>query len=102
MTACKSNLKNIGTALEMYATDYEGKYPKNLDQLKPNYLKTIPQCYAAGEVTYKAEFGPKAPGNSKQFEDYFLLRCDGENHSDVNVAGGYPRFDSEVGLIERP
>jgi hypothetical protein len=23
-TACKSNLKNIGTAMEMYSTDYDG------------------------------------------------------------------------------
>ena len=27
LTACKSNLKNIGTAMEMYSTDWGGKYP---------------------------------------------------------------------------
>ena len=27
LTACKSNLKNIGTALEMYSTDHAGRYP---------------------------------------------------------------------------
>ena len=25
LTACKSNLKNIGTAMEMYSTDWSGK-----------------------------------------------------------------------------
>ena len=27
LTACKSNLKNIATALEMYSTDNSGQYP---------------------------------------------------------------------------
>ena len=27
LTACKSNLKNIGTAMEKYSTDWGGKYP---------------------------------------------------------------------------
>ena len=44
LTQCKSNLKNIGTALEMYSTDYEGKYPSGLSSLVPNYLKAIPDC----------------------------------------------------------
>jgi hypothetical protein len=42
LTATKSNLKNMGTALEMYSTDHKGAYPATLDELTPNYLKTIP------------------------------------------------------------
>jgi Tfp pilus assembly protein PilE len=52
-SACPSNLKNIGTAFEMYSTDYAGEYPKELDLIVPNYLKTIPECPAAGRVTYR-------------------------------------------------
>ena len=51
-TACKSNCKNIGTALEMYSTDWEGKYPSDMASLIPNYLKVIPECPAAGTDTY--------------------------------------------------
>lgn len=29
LTACKSNLKNIGTALEMYSTDYDAGTPRH-------------------------------------------------------------------------
>lgn len=43
MMACKSNLKNIGTALEMYSTDH-GAYPRELTELTPTYLKTVPTC----------------------------------------------------------
>jgi len=54
-SACKSNLKNIATALEMYATDNRGRYPTGLDQLlqpPTPYLKQIPTCPAAGRSTY--------------------------------------------------
>ena len=55
LTACKSNLKNIGTAAEMYSTDWEGRYPNSLALLTPNYLQTIPECPPARRVTYEYE-----------------------------------------------
>ena len=36
LTACKSNLKNFGTALEMYATDHSGRMPPSAALLTPN------------------------------------------------------------------
>ena len=54
VTACKSNLKNIATALEMYSTDYGGRFPTAIASggaLTPNYLRTLPTCPAAGSVT---------------------------------------------------
>lgn len=56
-TQCKTNMKNIGTAMEMYSTDFAGRYPRpdhpsryvgtaSLRELTPNYLKTIPSCPA--------------------------------------------------------
>ena len=56
LTACKSNLKNIGTALEMYSTDYGGHYPSSTASLVPNYLKTFPHCPTAGRNTYSASY----------------------------------------------
>ena len=101
LTACKSNLKNIGTAMEMYSTDWSGRYPRNLDTLTPNYLKTIPECRNAHRVTYKADFGLGAPFNSEGFQDYYYIECSGRNHDDVNVPVDYPKYDGITGLIER-
>ena len=44
MSACTANLKNQGTALEMYATDYDGLYPSSLHALSPDYLRRLPTC----------------------------------------------------------
>ena len=56
LTACKSNLKNIGTACAMYAADNKGQFPRSLWLLTPNYLKSIPTCPAAGRDTYTGRF----------------------------------------------
>ncbi len=56
LTACKSNLKNFGTALEMYAYDHAGRYPSSATQLTPNYLKTLPKCPTAGRDTYSSTY----------------------------------------------
>ena len=102
LTACKSNLKNIGTAMEMYSTDWSGKYPtaSGLAGLAPNYLKTIPECPAAGSATYTALFS--AALNTAGFQDYYYISCNGGNHTAVSVSGNYPAYDGIQGLIERP
>ena len=101
LTACKSNLKNIGTALEMYSTDWSGQYPRNLAALTPNYLKTIPDCPRAGRVTYRLTVGLNVPSNSGPFQDYYLVECTGKSHANVNVPANYPMYDGIQGLIER-
>lgn len=95
LTACKSNLKNIATASEMYASDYEGRYPKNLGQLTPNYLRIIPNCPAAQEDTYSAAY------QSAASPDRFTVYCSGDHHSQVGTPANYPQYNSEEGLIER-
>ena len=102
LTACKSNLKNIGTALEMYSTDYDGRYPINLSRLTPNYLKTIPECPRAGRVTYRGDFGPRATGNDAGVEDFYLVECTGTTHRDYDLSADYPKYDSIRGLVEGP
>jgi hypothetical protein len=101
-TACTSNLKNLGTALEMYSTDYKGKYPpvdSGLSLLTPNYLKTIPACPAAGKVTYSYTGGPDAALNGPGYQDYMELRCVGSNHKAVGVQGDLPAYTGVYGLI---
>ena len=100
LTACKSNLKNIGTALDMYSTDWQGKYPPNLEFLTPDSLKTIPQCAIAGRQSYRTTFGPTAPGNIHQVEDYFIVECVGVDHESGPIPADYPKFNSTDGLID--
>lgn len=104
LTSCKSNLKNIGTALEMYATDNLGRYPKTgeagtklttEDGTQQAYLKTIPTCPSAGMITYKYE----ASSNP----DVYTLCCGGSgngNHSAAGCQKDFPAFSASCGLIE--
>ena len=104
LTACKSNLKNLATSLEMYATDNQGHYPNSLAALTPNYHRTIPQCPTAGTDTYGSSYtcyrpSPQAsatPGNST--EGYTIF-CQGQHHQKVQMAPNYPQFSSFSGLI---
>ena len=94
MTACKSNQKNIATALEYYARAQDGQYPESLEQLVPVQLDVLPVCPAAGYDTYSAPY--RASG------DHYEFGCDGLHHQSVDLKRpGFPRYNSEDGLIER-
>jgi type II secretory pathway pseudopilin PulG len=93
VTACKSNLKNIGTAMEMYSTDNSGRYASTITKLTPNYLKTVPTCASAGSNTYAGGF------TSTSNPDSYTVVCNGTYHSGVNLAGDYPQYTSVQGLI---
>ena len=97
--ACRSNLKNIGTALEMYSADWSGRYPSNLNQLTPKYLKTIPECPAQGSDTYSLSYqtGPDAPFN-KGFQEYYYFDCHGLNHEANGYPENRPAYDGIEGL----
>ncbi len=97
LTACKSNLKNIGTALEMYSEDHQAQYPARLDALTPNYLKTFPHCPAARSDTYSASYSTKG-----QKQPYYSVACQGENHKKAGVAPNYPAYNPQDGLVEGP
>ena len=96
-TACKSNLKNIATALEMYSTDAQGRYPTALSLLSSGekYLKTIPTCASAGTDTYSSVYTRAAN------PDRYTVYCSGTNHGAVDAAAGYPQYNSVSGLIEK-
>lgn len=100
LTACKSNQKNIATALEMYSTDYAGAYPKSMNQLTPNYLKTIPSCPVAGTDTYSSSYSLKKSDNG-DYQIYEVF-CSGANHVQSAVPENYPRYNGDVGIIEQP
>lgn len=98
---CRSNIKNIASALEMYSSEHDGQYPRNLQQLTPEYLRSLPECPVAERNTYRATFGPNAPWNIDHEPDFYLLECMGTAHSIVGVPADYPKFNSVSGLIER-
>lgn len=99
-TACKSNLRNVGTALEMYSTDHQGRYPPEVGRLAGDYLKSIPTCPSAGRSTYLQGYvaSPAVPGVS---HDAYTVVCAGTNHKAVDAAANYPQYNSVQGLIER-
>ncbi|CAN0409467.1 unnamed protein product, partial [Phaeothamnion confervicola] len=53
---CKSNLKNLATALEFYSTDNAGRYPNSISKIVPGYLKTLPLCPSAGTDSYSGSY----------------------------------------------
>ena len=96
LVPCKSNVKNLATALRMYAQDNQGHYPQSLQQLLPdNYFKRLPTCPAAATMTftdYQAATNP----------DRFSFSCVGDNHSKKyrRPSPNYPRCDSTWGVQE--
>ncbi|MBS2036512.1 hypothetical protein JST97_16085 [bacterium] len=101
LTACKSNCKNIATALEMYAEDNKGIYPLELSRLtQGNYLRIIPTCPAANKVTY-SNYRVFGAGNHYHFS------CVGNNHAPSyewtgKSSDNYPGYNSDTGLEEHP
>jgi Tfp pilus assembly protein PilE len=92
LTACKSNLKNIGTALERYQTD-NGKYPSKLEELTPRYIELLPRCARDRKSDYSYF--------TSQSLNAYTMYCIGKKHS--RISGGkenYPQYDSIEGLIE--
>lgn len=101
VTACKANLKNIATALEMYATDNNGDYPPSLDYLtRPGvygeYFKQLPVCPSAQEDTYSSSYTHKNGRHAA-----YKLYCSGHNHGVVGLEANMPGFDSNTGLYDR-
>jgi len=101
LIVCKSNLKNLAAALEMYASDNADNYPESLDKLtEHNYLKSIPTCPAAGKMTYLDYQVSTRP-------DCFSVSCCGDNHKRAFIgfnadSTGIPRYNAELGLTHIP
>jgi hypothetical protein len=92
ISACKSNLKNIGTALEMYSTDNIGRYPRSLNELTPNYLRSLPTCSSAGRMTYAYIFAVRP--------DAYTVFCAGSHHNAAGYKPDFPKYDSVTGIID--
>lgn len=91
LVACGHNLKNIGIALEMYSSDHQGLYPKNLRALVPVYLKKLPTCSAARRDTYSVSY--KRVGKAD-----FQYHCHGSFHRGAGLSANQPDYTSVRGL----
>lgn len=102
LTACKSNCKNLATALEMWASDHKGRYPASLEMLiDKNYLKTIPTCPGAGEDTYSRTYECSIK------PDNFSFCCAGDNHRKAYSgfpasSKDFPKYSAVEGLMDHP
>lgn len=94
LTACKSNLKNMGTALEMYSTDYSGTYPSAASRLTTTYLQTLPRCPLNSTSDYSYTTASNATA--------YTLSCAGSFHSGIGgCVANQPSYDSLQGLLPR-
>jgi len=94
LRACCSNLKNIGTALEMYASDNSGVYPPTLAGLTVgNYLRVIPSC--PGEDEEDPSVDTYTPGYLRPTENTYRLCCKGKHHPILVGRPDSPKYDSE-------
>lgn len=96
LTACESNLRQIATSLEMYSVDNRGHYPPTINLLTPNYLKTMPECPAAGSDTYTGMYDVTIN------PDTYSYYCEGPFHQGLGIAPNYPQWVSATGLDRRP
>ncbi len=52
------NIRGLATAVEYYAKDNKGQFPKELKDLIPKYIKSMPVCPVSGKpYEYKISNG---------------------------------------------
>ena len=95
-SACVQNVHNVGTALQSYANDNQGKYPTSLEVLVGGanpVMKTLPTC-PSNESDYVGSY------ERSENPDRFTVYCAGiHSHQLEDVQPGFPQFYS-TGVLE--
>lgn len=86
LTGCRTNLRLMGKALDRYAADHQGQYPKTLGEMSPDYIRLFPECPRAGSNTYTAGYKRSQDGM------HYNLACQGAHHKDEGVPDDEPRI----------
>jgi len=92
LIACKSNVKNIGTAVQQYAEKHGGNYPATLRAVRGGYLKQVPKCPSAGKDTYSATY------RTLSTPEGYRVSCGGHHHATVGYPKNQPAYNGVVGL----
>lgn len=86
LSGCRNNLNIMNKALDRYETDHQGRFPKRLSELTPQYLKQIPSCPAGGHYYY-IDLG-----------DTWLIECTGNVHAESGLKGRHPALSNDCGI----
>ncbi len=102
---CESQIKDLATAMEVYATENNGLYPEGFYKLleisknKSPYMSKIPDCKKSN-----------LSHNRKNLTSYKYIRSEDcknftmwciQNHLDCGMEEGYPQYNPYQGLIIR-
>lgn len=97
---CRSNLKQIGLALSIYAKDFENHLPRRLEELYPNYIndQALFECPSAPDPqSYVYVPGLVADGDASRIVA-FDRKGNHEDGRNVLFADGKVRWMSENGF----
>lgn len=95
VTGCATNTRNMATALQVYANDYEGLYPDQLVKLEPKYIRSVPTCPSAMVDTYSPGYTVSSDAQS------YTICCKGHNHAVMGLKPDEPYYDLFTGLNPR-
>lgn len=90
---CKSNLKNLATAITLYANDNDHMYPPDLTKIIPYNFARMPTCQSTSTDTYTTGYSVSTDYRS------FTLVCKGTNHSKYGYGADEPYYSSSEGLM---
>ncbi|MBI2263595.1 MAG: hypothetical protein HYU64_00245 [Armatimonadetes bacterium] len=86
VTKCEKNLNDLAVALDAYASEHGGMYPKSLQEIvqEGKHLKEIPRCPAAQADTYSASYILEEEGAS------YTVFCKGNHHQKAGLVPNTP------------
>lgn len=94
LSSCKTNLRNIATAIEMYALDNGSQPPVTMAKVLPDYLASIPRCPSNSTDTYSSGY------TWANLPMAYTLSCQGDNHPAVGMPPDYPVYVFGMGFEE--
>jgi len=92
-SACKSNLRNLASAIESYMLDNAGRVPQVLADLPPLHINVIPTCPGGAANTCSGGY------ESSQNPAAYTIACQGSNHAGAGIPPNLPQFASSQGLV---
>lgn len=92
LVGCKQNLHNYATALQVYSSVHDNRYPTSLEELPPDFLRVMAPCPAAAADTYTAGYTVREDRAS------YTLACSGQNHKAMRMEPNEPYYNPEEGL----